>query len=432
MSRLQNPKAESPLMTRIRMFLTNNMVTIIFVVLGVAGLRVSGLSLPFFFEDIVNRLARNSFMALALIIPVLAGLGLNFAVVLGAMAGQSAIIFVTHWGIGGLPGILLCIAISIPFAIGMGIMTGRLLNKARGKEMITTLILGFFANGIYQLVFLILVGTVIPMNNDVLLLSSGVGLRTSIDLTGGLKNGLDNILRLPLPVFAIVLGVLLLAWVVYRFIRNRKAALAPRRAPAWLMALGAVFALFLMVWGALQLMNQSMFNFVRVPGGTYLIVIGLCLFIVFFTKTKLGQDMRTVGQDRHVAEVSGIDADRIRIIAMVMSIVLASVGQIIFLQNLGTFSTYGSHEQTGMFAIAALLIGGASVAKATISQALIGTLLFHTIFIVSPLAGRVLFGDAQLGEFFRAFVAYGIIGLSLALHSWKKQMQAKEAERLLA
>lgn len=431
MSRLQNPSTESPLMTRIRMFLTNNMVTIIFVVLGLGGLRVSGLSLPFFYEDIVNRLARNSFMALALIIPVLAGLGLNFAVVLGAMAGQSAIIFVTHWGIGGLPGILLCIAISIPFAIGMGIMTGKLLNKARGKEMITTLILGFFANGIYQLVFLILVGTVIPMDNDVLLLSSGVGLRTSIDLTGGLKNGLDNILRMPLPIFAILIGVLLLVWVIYLLVRNRRVSVAPRRTPAWLIRLGVAFSIFLMVWGPLQLANQSMFNFVRVPGGTYLIVIGLCLFIMFFTKTKLGQDMRTVGQDRHVAEVSGIDADRVRIIAMVMSIVLASVGQIIFLQNLGTFSTYGSHEQTGMFAIAALLIGGASVAKATISQALIGTLLFHTIFIVSPLAGRVLFGDAQLGEYFRAFVAYGIIGLSLALHSWKKQMQAREAERLL-
>jgi simple sugar transport system permease protein len=116
---------------------------------------------------------------------------------------------------------------------------------------------------------------------------------------------------------------------------------------------------------------------------------------------------------------------------MVMSTVLAAIGQIIFLQNLGTFSTYGSHEQTGMFAIAALLIGGASVAKATISQALIGTILFHTMFIVSPLAGRALFGDAQLGEYFRSFVAYGIIGLSLALHSWKKMLQAREAARLI-
>lgn len=410
-------------------FLTNNLVTIVFLVIGLAGLAVSGLSLPFFFDDIVNRLARNSFMALALIIPVLAGLGLNFAVVLGAMAGQAAIIAVTHWGVGGMVGILLCIALAFPVSAVLGVMTGRLLNKARGKEMITTLILGFFANGIYQLVFLILVGTVIPMNNDKLVLSSGVGLRTSIDLTGGLKNGMDDLIRIPFPIFVALMAAGVLGFIVLKLVKAKgKAAANGKVKTAW-MAVGAALSLALVAWGALQSAAPSMFNFVRVPAGTFLITLGLCGFIMFFTKTKLGQDMRTVGQDRHIAEVSGIDADRVRIIAMVMSTVLAAVGQIIFLQNLGTFSTYGSHEQTGMFAIAALLIGGASVAKATISQALIGTLLFHTMFIVSPLAGRVLFGDAQLGEFFRAFVAYGIIGLSLALHSWKKQMQAKEALR---
>jgi len=409
-------------MTQVRRFLTNNAVSILFVVIGVLGLRVSGLSLPFFLEDIVNRLARNSFMVLSLIIPVLAGLGLNFAIVLGAMAGQAAIIVVTHWKIPGVGGILLAILLAFPLAVVLGILTGRLLNRARGKEMITTLILGFFSNGIYQLVFLLLVGSVIPMKNDVLVLSSGVGLRTSIDLTGGLKNGLDDLLRIPFPVCAAVTGILLLGVYMVGFFRRRSVRIGK------LVGIG-VLALFLIGWGLFQVYTRSMFNFVRVPVGTFLIVLGLCVFITFFTRTKLGQDMRTVGQDRHIAEVAGIDSDRIRIIAMVMSTVLASIGQIVFLQNLGTFSTYGSHEQAGMFAIAALLIGGASVAKATIGQALLGTLLFHTMFIVSPLAGRTLFGDAQLGEFFRAFVAYGIIGLSLALHSWKKQMQAREEAR---
>ncbi|MFQ3620550.1 MAG: ABC transporter permease [Spirochaetales bacterium] len=401
-------------------FLTNNAVSILFVVIGVVGLRFSGLSLPFFLEDIVNRLARNSFMVLSLIIPVLAGLGLNFAIVLGAMAGQAAIIVVTHWKILGIGGILLSVALAFPIAVLLGILTGRLLNRARGKEMITTLILGFFANGIYQLIFLILVGSIIPMKNDVLVLSSGVGLRTSIDLTGGLKNGIDDLLRIPFPVCSLIVGLVLLALVIVRIVRKTQAGKS--RQTLSLVLLG----LFCIGWGGYHVLYKTMFNFVRVPAGTFLVVLGLCFFITFFIRTKLGQDMRTVGQDRHIAEVSGIQTDKVRIIAMVMSTVLASIGQIIFLQNLGTFSTYGSHEQAGMFAIAALLIGGASVARATIGQALLGTFLFHTMFIVSPLAGRTLFGDAQLGEFFRAFVAYGIIGLSLALHSWKKRVQAKE------
>jgi simple sugar transport system permease protein len=158
---------------------------------------------------------------------------------------------------------------------------------------------------------------------------------------------------------------------------------------------------------------------------TILLIAILCIFTTFFAKTKLGQDFRTVGQDRHIATVSGIHSDNTRLLAMILSTTLASWGHIIFLQNLGTFSTYGSHEQIGLFSVAALLIGGASVTNAKISHALLGTFLFHTLFIVSPLAGRNLFGDAQLGEYFRAFVAYGVIGLSLVMHAWRKQIEKK-------
>ncbi len=96
------------------------------------------------------------------------------------------------------------------------------------------------------------------------------------------------------------------------------------------------------------------------------------------------------------------------------------------LQNLGNLRTYGAHEAVGMFAIAALLIGGASVSRATVGQALIGMVLFHTMFLVSPQAGKALLGDAQLGEFFRAFVAYGVIAASLAMHAWKRTMAARK------
>ena len=152
--------------------------------------------------------------------------------------------------------------------------------------------------------------------------------------------------------------------------------------------------------------------------------------IKFLVKTKLGQDFRALGQDINIAEVSGIKTDRIRLIAITISTVLAAWGQVIFLQNIGTLNTYNSHEQVGMFAIAALLVGGASVTKATISEAIVGTLLFHTLFIVSPFAGKNLFGDAQIGEYFRSFIAYGVIAVSLVLHAWQKYMNARNREKL--
>ena len=52
---------------------------------------------------------------------------------------------------------------------------------------------------------------------------------------------------------------------------------------------------------------------------------------------------------------------------------------IIYLQNMGNLSTYSSHSQIGMFCIAALLVGGASVDRASIGNVFLGVILFHTI-----------------------------------------------------
>ena len=428
---LLNPISTPPLKKRItvdsvKRFFVNNLVTILFVVLCVVGLRLSGLSMAFYLNDIVSRIARNTFLVLALIIPVLAGMGLNFAIVLGAMAGQAAIIFVTHWGIAGMNGILMSVLICSPVALLLGWMTGKLLNRARGKEMITSLILGFFANGVYQLIFLIMVGSLIPMNNDVLVLSSGVGLRSTIDLSGGLRYAIDDVLRVPFPRFVmylVLIGILFQAYAIHR-IKSGKDVTG-RRSVKKSVAIIVVLAL-LFGWAMVTSMSINMINNVRVPAFTMIIIAVLCLFNIFLVKTKLGQDFRTVGQDQHIAEVSGINVSKTRILAIMLSTLLAAWGQIIFLQNLGAFSTYGSHEQVGMFASAAILIGGASVSKANVGHAILGTILFHTLFIVSPLAGRNLLGDAQLGEYFRSFVAYGVIGVALGLHAWKKLMQARK------
>ncbi len=401
-------------------FLTNNMVTIMFVALSMAGLYISGMNSTLYINDIISRVSRNSFLVLSLIIPVIAGMGLNFSIVLGAMAAQAAVIFVTHWGVAGFPGILLCVALATPMAMALGYLTGKLFNKTKGQEMISGLIMGFFFAGIYWFIFLQLVGGIIPMDNEVLVLSSGVGIRTTVDLTGGLKYGLDHLYRLPLTTVMIIAGCLGIAYQVYRFV---KAAGDSFRNIRFIFGFACMVAVI--VWALMIRASGSMVSNIRVPVATWLAIAGLCLFITFFLKTKLGHDMRTVGQDRHVAAVAGIPVDRIRIIAIMMSMVLASWGHIIFLQNMGAFSTYGSHESIGIYAVAAILIGGASVTRATIGQALLGVFLFHTLFIVAPSAGRQLFGDAQVGEYFRVFVAFGVIGVTLAMHAWKRRLQSK-------
>jgi len=90
-----------------------------------------------------------------------------------------------------------------------------------------------------------------------------------------------------------------------------------------------------------------------------------------------------------------------------------------------------SHERAGMFAVAAILVGGASVSRATIADAIVGTILFHALFFVSPFAGKNLLVEPQIEEFFRVFIPYGIIAVSLILHSFQKRLTAENRRKSL-
>ncbi|MGE5485851.1 MAG: ABC transporter permease subunit [Ignavibacteriales bacterium] len=342
----------------VRGWVSRNAVPLLFFFLCAAGVLVSGTSIMFVLQEIVIRLARNSFLVLSLIVPVVAGLGLNFGIVLGAMAGQTGLFIVTHLKMPGMSGLLAAVAISLPLAVALGFLAAYVLNRARGREMIAGMILGFFMNGIYQFVYLFLCGTLFPIDNPDLVLPQGFGLRVTVELKH-IKYALDNVLM-------IVLGSV--------------------PVPVVTLAVSAVAALGI----------RALF------------------------RTKLGQDFRAVGQSEQKAQISGIDVDRTRTIAVVISTVLAAVGQIIFLQNVGTVNTYSSHEQVGTFAIAALLVGGATVVKATVGQAILGVILFRLLFIVSPHAGQRLMGHPQVGEYFRVFVAYAVIGVVLFLHALER------------
>lgn len=402
-------------------YLFNNMVTLLFIVLCIAGLNLSGQPMTLVLDELVNRIARNLFIILSLIIPVIAGMGLNFGIVIGAMAAQIVIIAVTHWQITGLAGFLLCIALTTPIAIVFGYLTGKLLNMTKGQEMITSMILGIFANGLYQLLFLVLVGTLIPMKNPKLMISGGVGIRNTVDLKDGIKYALDNIWKLSLYELtyyvALASLVVFIALIIYRVVKKKGISIK--------FIIYAVLSLIVLIACQSSAIAPVLY-FVKVPMVSIFVLVVLWLFNIFILKTKLGQDFRTVGQSAVVANASGINVNKTRIKAIIISTVLAAWGQIIFLQNIGTLNTYGSHEQVGMFAIAAILIGGASVSKATNKQALLGVILFHTLFIVSPTAGKNLFNNAQIGEYFRVFVAYGVICVSLALYAWKKIVESKK------
>lgn len=403
-----------------REFARNNVVTIMFILVCAVCMMFSGYKPSYVMYELFGRLSRNAFIVLALIIPIVAGMGINFAITIGAMAAQIACILVLEWGLQGFPSFLAAAALTVPMAAVFGFGVGKVLNKMKGQEMIGGLILGYFANGLYQLLCLFIFDNIIPINNPNLTIKGSSGIANTIDLSkkGGMGGTLEQLWQLPVHqaalVFALVIAVCLLIGHVRSHRKdNRKLALQ----------LGGLAVVCLLM--QLPVM-KDLFAMVKVPMATFGIVALLCLFNVLLMRTRLGQQFRAVGQNRTVANAAGINVDKVRIIAIVISTVLAGWGQLIFVQNLGAFQTYGAADQVGLYAGAAILVGGASVARATNMQALLGTVLFHLMFILAPAAGKNLFGDAAIGEYFRVFMCYGVIALALVMHAWSSVAPKKK------
>ena len=365
MSKKQKNNGSNSILELVR----NNSVPLMFIIICVVCIPISGFSPGYLLNEIVTRLGRNAFLILSLLIPIMAGMGLNFGMTLGAMAGEIGLIFVADWQIWGIPGIILAMIISIPISILLGLFCGKMLNMAKGREMVTSYIISFFMNGLYQLVVLYMMGSIIPIIHSSIKLPRGYGVRNTVSLLH-MRQYLDNFL-------AIHIGG------------------------------------------------------VKIPVLTLIIIALLCLFIIWFRKTKLGQDMRAVGQDMDVAGDAGIKVERTRIIAIIMSTVFAGLGMVIYLQNMGNISTYSSHTQIGMFCIAALLVGGASVDRASIGNVFLGVILFHLMFIVAPKAGATITGDSMIGEYFRVFISYGVITVALIMYETKKRRSKSKAGQML-
>ena len=398
----------------------NNAVTIMFIVLCIVCLYFSGLTVPYVMYELFGRLSRNAFIVLALILPIVAGMGINFAVTIGAMAAQIAALWVIEWGISGLSGFLLAMAMTVPLAAFFGFLIGKLLNKMKGQEMIGGLILGYFANGLYQLLFLFIFGNLIPLNAPGLVIKGSTGVANTIDLSTerGFKYALDGLWRVDFGTGLFILCGVMAVLAIVNFLRKKQ----DKRKT--LVTVGGCAALCLIY---LIPAVANLFSMVQIPMVTFLLVGLLCVFNNALMKTRLGQQFRAVGQNRTVANVSGINVDKVRLIAIVISTVLAGWGQLIFVQNMGSFQTYGAHEQVGLYAGAAILVGGASIRKATNTQAMLGCVLFHLLFIVAPSAGKNLFGDAAIGEYFRVFISYGVIALALVMHAWSGVQKKKKA-----
>jgi len=120
-----NTPFKLPSAARVRRFAADNVVVLIFLFVTAIAVPSSKLSGTYIIQDLLTRYGRNAFLVFSLLLPIMAGMGINFGMVLGAMAGEIGLIFAVDQGIAGVQGLLYAVLVGAPIAILLGWIAGR-------------------------------------------------------------------------------------------------------------------------------------------------------------------------------------------------------------------------------------------------------------------------------------------------------------------
>ena len=295
-------------------------------------------------SDTLVRVGMNGILVLAMVPMVQSGCGLNFGLPLGIIAGLLGAVTSIQIGIRGSVGFLLAAAIAIPIAVVLGWLYGQLLNRVKGDEMMIATYVGFSSVALMCIAWLLLPYTSPPMIWGY----GGSGLRTTISVEG-----------------------------------------------YWLNALS-------------KYVNIQIGEFFYVPVGMFLFFAFVAFLVWAFFRTKIGTAVTAVGSNPEFARASGIDVDRMRTISVILSTVLGAVGILVYEQSFGFIQLYMGPFYMAFPAVAAILLGGASVNKATMVNVVVGTFLFQGILTMTPSVINSVM-QTDMSEVIRIIVSNGMI-----------------------
>ena len=160
--------------------------------------------------------------------------------------------------------------------------------------------------------------------------------------------------------------------------------------------------------GVLDNLLQVNIGKLTIPLGLIIFFLLLGIIVYTFQKTRIGITMEAIAENETFVKLSGININKYRSIAIIFSTVLASIGIIVYSQSYGFIHLYDGPFMMAFPAVSAILIGGASRNKATVFQALFGTYLYQTTFLISvPVANALLI--PEMSEIIRMIVTNGII-----------------------
>jgi simple sugar transport system permease protein len=145
-----------------------------------------------------------------------------------------------------------------------------------------------------------------------------------------------------------------------------------------------------------------------IPTGALLVFALLAFLMWAFLHTKTGTAMTAVGSNPNFARAAGINIDRTRMLSVVMSTWLAAVGILMYEQGFGFIQLYMAPFNMALPAVSAILIGGASVNKASVTNVIIGTILFQGIVTMTPTVMNSMI-HMDISEVLRIIVSNGMI-----------------------
>lgn len=187
--------------------------------LGVAVSRRMNLSI--LLSDSLLRIGRNGILVLALLPGIQGGIGLNFGLPVGILAGLLGCVLALQVGAGGWGGLVLAAFLGFLFSLPAGWLYGRLLNRVKGQEMMVGTYTGFALVAGMSILWLL-----IPFDNPSIVWAiGGRGLRTTLPLSQSFGGLLDRLLAFRVAGVSVPTGLFLvfagLCALVALFFRTR-------------------------------------------------------------------------------------------------------------------------------------------------------------------------------------------------------------------
>ncbi len=189
---------------------------------------------------------------------------------------------------------------------------------------------------------------------------------------------------------------------------------APFRNPALIFAIGGKGLRYTLSlndsYG--QILNKflafSVFG-VTIPTGLILCFLLFCFLIYLFFRSQAGLAVIATGANPLYAVSSGINVTRMRSLGTILSTVLGAIGILVYSQSYGFLQLYTAPLFAAFPAMAAILIGGATLRKATIGNVIIGTVLFQTILTIALPVTQTALKGADISEIARIIISNGMI-----------------------